>query len=36
MAIELADEMTPGEAPPQRLPGSRPGWGYGNVPPELN
>ena len=37
-AIELADELTPGEipTPPAARPFSGKGWSYGNVPPELD
>jgi hypothetical protein len=37
-AVELADQMTPGEVPsaPPAPAFSGPGWSYGNVPPELD
>lgn len=37
-AIELADQMTPGNVPepPPAPPFSGAGWSYGSVPPELN
>lgn len=37
-AVELADQMTPGQVPSASPapPFSGPGWSYGNVPPELD